>query len=584
MILNDQQAKEKINQPTSKGHLQSIRVYESALRVFTEELDEAELKKEVYWNALNEKMQQRAERKFGRIQQFMRFPLPIVQITDSILNDYYKVFEGKNRFFNVDANRDIDALRIWIKENKPQSWIEEEAKKVFKNKPCSVVVVDRHENGTPYLLNIDSERLIDATVNKDGVCDYVVFIHSIETNPEDTTEQLVNYSVYDDNHYRVYQKSSKTSVMTEVRKIAHNLGQCPAKMFVTSRSNDKNPFKRRIAFGSSLSKLEDWTIFDIFRNYVDHYVPFPVTEAPIKKCANNRCKGGKVEEEEIIDPTKGTKRKKWSTCPVCKGVDNSTLIGPGTHIGIKLQGEKAREDGSGKFKMHFPETDKIKYVPEKLDDLELEIRYKTVGISNVLSNEAVNELQVKGSFASMESILMRNKNELDILYKWAVDTVAKLLYRNIDIQIEANFGTEWYLISEEMLQKVFENAKKIGLPKAEQILIYEQLIDTKYKGNASKIARQKLLLRLDPFPLFSEQEAMDMFAKSVISSKELNLKINFYTFVSRFESENMVITEFGENLEEHKKIEIISKTLNIYNDENLKSKQSEPSGEGTEGD
>jgi predicted DNA-binding transcriptional regulator len=234
--------------------------------------------------------------------------------------------------------------------------------------------------------------------------------------------------------------------------------------------------------------------------------------------------------------------------------------------------------------MHFPETDKIKYVPEKLDDLELEIRYKTVGISNVLSNEAVNELQVKGSFASMESILMRNKNELDILYKWAVDTVAKLLYRNIDIQIEANFGTEWYLISEEMLQKVFENAKKIGLPKAEQILIYEQLIDTKYKGNASKIARQKLLLRLDPFPLFSEQEAMDMFAKSVISSKELNLKINFYTFVSRFESENMVITEFGENLEEHKKIEIISKTLNIYNDENLKSKQSEPSGEGTEGD
>lgn len=584
MILSDNQAKTLIKQPKNSNQLRSVKNYESALRVFTEELDETELMGEVYWNALREKMQMRSERKFSRITQFMRYPLPIVQITDSILNDYFKVFEGKNRFFNVDANRDIEALRRWLNENKPQQWIENEARKVLKNKPSAIVVIDRDQDGNPYLLNIDSSRLIDAEIKDDGNCEYVVFIHSIETDPNNADVQLVNYSVYDDTHYRVYQKASNSEAFIEIVKRTHTLGYCPAKRFVTSKSNGNNPFKGRVAFGSSISKLEDWTIFDIFRNYTDHYVPFPVTEAPIKKCANQKCKGGKVAEEEVIDRQKGTTRTKWSTCPVCDGKDLSTLIGPGSHIGIKLQAEKNREDGSGKFKMHFPETDKIKYIPEKLDDLELEIRYKTVGISNVLSNEAVNELQVKGSFASMESILMRNKIEFDILYKWIVSTVGKLYYKNVEVEVQANFGTEWYLVSEDMLQKVFENAKKIGLPKSEQILIYEQLIDTKYKGNSSKIERQKMLLRLDPLPLYSENEAMEMLGKGAITSDELNLKINFYTFVSRFEDENTTITEFGTNLEMRERIKIISETLNKYNDEHIESKQSSAGDEGVTGD
>ena len=123
--------------------------------------------------------------------------------------------------------------------------------------------------------------------------------------------------------------------------------------------------------------------------------------------------------------------------------------------------------------MHFPETDKLKYTPEKLDELELEIRYKTVGISDLLDTQAVNEIQAKGSFASMDNILLRTKEELDFIYSWIIQTVGHLLYPEAMIQVEANFGTEWYLISEEQLQMRFENAKKIGLPKSEQLMIYD---------------------------------------------------------------------------------------------------------------
>jgi len=585
MTLNETQARETLTSPNERSNIDSVRNYESSLRVFTEELDHYELKKEIYWRLLNERIKHRIEKKYERTTQFMRYPLPIVQITDSILNDYFKVFEGKNRFFNVESDRNIEGLKRWIAEAKPEQWIENEARMVLKNRPCSIVVIDRKEDGTPYLINVDSTRLVDAQLaDEDGQCEYVSFVHSRERDPEDSKAIITYFSVYDDERYRVYSKRSKGDVyVLEIDK-PHNIGYCPARMFVKTASNTKNPFKRRVAFGQSISKLEDWTIFDVFRNYMDHYAPFPVTEAPKSKCANVDCKDGKVSEEEIIDHATGQTRTKWSTCQVCEGKGKGTMIGPGTHIGIKLQGDKSLEDGSGKFKMHFPETDKMDYIPKKLDELELEIRYKTVGVSNLITNEAINEIQAKGSFASMDNVLMRTKEELDFLYKWIVDTVGSILYKNARFQTEANFGTEWYLITEEELQERFKAAKAIGLPKSEQVAIYEQIIETKYRGNSTKVMRQKMLLRLDPFPLYTEAEVINLYDKQAITFDEMTLKINFYSFVSRFEDENTVITEFGLNLEMRDRIKIISETLKQYNDENNEGKQLQPSTEGAQED
>lgn len=582
MILDETQALELIKNPQSKSEIESARKQESALRVFTEELDSEELCKEMYWNSLKETIKARSEKKFGRVSQFMRFPLPVVQITDSILNDFYKVFEGKNRYFDESSNNDIQALQDWIKENKPQDWIENQAKEVFKNKPCSFVVVDRDEKGKPYLINVDSSRLVDAKFvknSKEGQLEYIVFIHSITNNPNNKEEVITKLSLYDDENYYVFSKSSKSDDYIKEVSTKHSLGYCPARAFVNESSNTKNPFKRRSVFGQSMSKLEDWTIFDIFRNYMDHYAPFPVTEAPKRKCSNPKCKDGEIIDEEIIDRSTGEKKTKYTACPVCK--DESDLIGPGTHIKIKLQSNKDAEDGSNKFKMHFPETDKMKYIPEKLDDLELEVRYKSVGYSNVLTKESINELQVKGSFASMESVLLRNKITLDNIYKWTVSTVGKLIYPNYPISVEGNFGTEFYLISEEELQQRFEKAKTIGLPKSELMMIYSQIIDTKYKGNPVKILRSKMLMDLDPMPFITEEQAISMFEKKVINEQELSFKINFYKFVSRFERENSLITDFGIDLEIWERIKKISETLNNYNNEYNQSKQLQPGQQGT---
>ena len=573
MILNETQALALIKNPQSKREIESAKRQESALRVFTEELDSDELCNEIYWNKLQETIKTRSEKKYGRVSQFMRFPLPVVQITDSILNDFFKVFEGKNRYFNESSNNDIQSLEQWINENKPQEWIENQAKEIFKNKPCSFVVVDRKENGTPYLINVDTSRLLDAKFvnsSKDGQLEYISFIHSVYINELNKDEVFTNVSLYDDENFYVFRKSNKNDDYILIKSVKHNLGYCPARAFVNESSNTKNPFKRRSAFSQSLSKLEDWSIFDIYRNYTDHYAPFPVTEAPKRKCANNRCKDGVIEDEEIIDRATGEKRTIQTPCLAC--ANESDLIGPGTHIKIKLQSNKDAEDGSGKFKMHFPETDKMQYIPDKLDDLELEIRYKSVGVSNILSKEAVNSLQVKGSFASMEAVLMRNKSTLDSIYKWSIKTVANLLYPNYKINIEGNFGTEFYLISEDELQQRFEKAKTIGLPKSELNNIYRQLISTKYKNNPDKLNRELIYLDINPNPFISQEEILTLKKDSLLDEFESYLVLNFENYISRFEIENGIISLFGNKLNYYDKINIIKFEIFRYNTEYIQIK------------
>jgi hypothetical protein len=580
MTLNEETAKDVIANPKSKKEILSVKKQESQLRVFTEEMSEDELKSEDYWGELLSKMKSRSDKKFDRVIQFARYPLPVVQLCDSILNDFFKVFEGKNRFFNVDGDRNIEALNQWISDEKPSRWIEKFAKQVFKNKPNSFVVVDRDENGKPYLVFVDSNRLIDAKFKDDeGHMEYIAFIHSQKKH--ETTPDVITtfFSVYDNKTYFVFSKDSNSDTLITVSQNEHGIGYCPAKSFLKTTSNQKNKFKRRIAFSSALSKLEDWTIFDIFRNYVDHYAPFPVTEAPKRKCPNADCQDGKVSEDIVDNPATGTTKTIWSDCQACGGSDGGQHIYPGTHIGIKVQSDKTMNDGSGMFKMIFPDTDKLKYVPEKLDDLEVEIRLKTVGVNN-MNSEAINELQVKGSFASMESVLLRTKAEMDEVYKWIVKTVGKTIYKDIFLDVDANFGTEFYLVSEDDLQKRYKTAKDAGFPMEELLMIYTQLIETKYKGNEVKIERQKMLIQLDPLPLYSITEAVSMKEKNIIDNFDLTLKINFLNFITKFESENAPITQFGTNLEPHQRIEAIKKTLIIYTNENIQSKQLQPSIEG----
>lgn len=573
MPLTDNQIKDLLDSNPSKSLLDSAKLVESQLRVFTEEMSESEIATEMYWADLDKRMHVRSAKKYKRIKDFMRFPLPIVQFSDSISTDFYKIFEGKNRNFGFNSDRTNDGvIRDWIEENPPEKWIQENAKEVLKSKPSSMVVLDIDEKGKPYPLLVDLDRLVEAKFKDKTQLEYILFVHSL-VHDGAGKHTATKYAFYDDTSYRVYEKQLNTDAFTLVTSETHRLGRCPARAFIPNPSNSKNKFKRKAAFSSALSLLEDWTLFDVYRNFVDHYAPFPVTEAAAKQCSNPDCIKGMVEEEVVVDAKEGTTRMHRSKCQVCQGGDDGTHIMPGTHIGIDMATNKEDQDGRGLFRMIFPDVENMKYVPQKLDELKLEIRYSIVGVNTSYNPKAFNEMQVKSSFDGMETIFLRNKRDLDELYIWIVENAATLMLGEMDIDVIANFGTEYHLLPEDDLQTRYKVAKEAGMPLEYIQAIYQQLIETKYSGNPAKVERELLIMELDPLPLYSAKEVIDMAESGLVDKRALNLKINFINFIHRFENTNGNIVMFGSNLERHKRIEIITQILNTYNDEQLSKMQ-----------
>ena len=583
MVLNELQAKETILTPRSKQLIESVKFQESQLRVVTQEMSEEELTEEPYWGDLMSRLNARSKNKFSKIKSYFRYPLPVVQLTDSILNDYNKVFDGKNRAFSISADRNVETLDSWIDQTEPDKWIEEQAKQVFKGKPMSFIVVDVDGKGIPYAIMIDSDRLVDVLFkDKKGNLEYISFVHSQNIIEGTDGEIRTYYSVYDDENYHVLYKDSNDDKIVLESTTPHNVGYCPARSFISESSSDKNIIKRPTVFSKAAANLEDWVVFDVFRNYVDHYAPFPITESPATQCPNSMCQDGVVPEEYPDSSRPGEFKIVYSSCEICE--KNKFEPYPGTNIEVAVSQDPNRKDVNGIFRMIMPDVGSLEYVPKKLKDLELEIRYKTVGVNQLLSKEAVNKDQVKGSFSSMETILVTAKKELDEAYRFYVKTAGRLLYKDLSVMVEANFGTEFYLLSEEQLQERFKVAKEIGLPAEEQLSIYKELVETKYKGNGVKLRRILMLLDLDPYPMLSNEECIKLKNESIIGSFDLALKVNFLKLIAKFESVNTDITAFGIELDYHRRIEIIEDELKRYNEEIIAEKidRENPKKEGDE--
>ena len=73
-----------------------------------------------------------------------------------------------------------------------------------------------------------------------------------------------------------------------------------------------------------------------------------------------------------------------------------------------------------------------------------------------------------------------------------------------------------------------------------------------------------ILKHLEPYRHYTFDELMKLQEKQLLNQDSLKIKLNFSTFVDRFERENMNIIEFGSKLDFDKKISIINEKLKEY--------------------
>ena len=84
-----------------------------------------------------------------------------------------------------------------------------------------------------------------------------------------------------------------------------------------------------------------------------------------------------------------------------------------------------------------------------------------------------------------------------------------------------------------------------------------------------------ILKQLEPYPHKTLDEVLRLSDKGLLDQKKVLLKINFSSYVDRFERENINIITFGQNISLKDKINIINEKLLEYVD---KEQISTPAG------
>jgi len=495
--------------------------------------------------------------KYNRFVQLLRLPVVSLEITQDIYQEYARIFDGQNPFFNYEfSNPDYASDFTSYLNNglNDKNFFKTIGFEQLKYSVNSILVVDMPSegDGNPYYYFIDISCVIDVKSDKNGEIEYLIFGIDKET-----------IAVYDSESYRIYKVDGTKIIGEAIVDNPHDLGYCPASYFWDQNMKGSNTIEKKSPITDVLGRLDKYLIEDTFKEYADLYGTFPIITAFEELCNFENCNNGFISEEYTanvngIDEIQTRQVK-------CKACAESEEIGPGTIFEIPAPQTKDDPVLSNPVEVISPDTRSLEYIKQKLKEYADVIREVTIGTrGRVLDNTAVNETQVFGSFESRQNILLQVASSFEKVHKFANDTVARLMYGDAFISSVVFYGDQFFLKSVEQLMTEYEQAKKNGEPDEEIDQIYRQILVTKYKGNDDRIERAWILYNLNPEPHKTVEQSSSLVALGAMSQSDFVIKSRFNNFIARFEREESNVLDFGRDLDFNVKIDRINEILNSY--------------------
>jgi hypothetical protein len=495
----------------------------------------------------------------------LRLPVVSLEITQDIYQEYFRIFEGQNPFFNYEfSNPDFaDTFKTYLKNGlKDFNFFKTIGFEQLKYTINSILVVDMPSDGegNPYYYFIDVSKVIDVKSDKNGTIHHLIFQVDADT-----------VAVYDSESYRIYKINGTKIIGEPIVENFHGLGYCPASYFWNKNLKGSNTIEKKSPITDVLGRLDKYLIEDTFKEYADLYGTFPIITTYEELCNFEGCDNGFISEDfTYLENGIETIKKRQTKCPSCS---ESEEIGPGTIFEIPVPQTPDDPNLSNPVSIISPDTKSLEYVKQKLIEYADIIREVTIGTrGRVLDEKQVNETQIFGSFESRQNILLSIASSFETIHKFANDTVARLMFGDSFLSSTVYYGDQFFLKSVETLQNEYEKAKSSGEPDEEIDQIYRQILATKYKGNDERIERAWILYNLNPEPHKTVEQSRKLVDFGAMDQTDFVIKSRFNNFIARFEREQTNVLDFGRELDFDVKIatiyDILKTYININNSEN----------------
>lgn len=555
MALSNKEVKDLIRHPYSAGNLARARYQESRLKFHSQIVENKAYASPYYseyltWvsNILT------AKDKRGQFENLLTFPVPTNDVIDTIADEYAKVFNSQNSYIGIefsDPTAKTQYYQYMEDCNDKEFWTKTVFNAMF-GAINSIMVVDLEveqdeEVPEPYCYLLDINRVIDVKVDHEGEIEYLIF-----------SEGHDKIIVLDEYSYRVFYKRGDN--FTLKLSNPHTLGYTPARFMWSDNLSQENQIIKQSPISSLLSRL-DWFLFlSISKECLDIYASFPIYWHFENKCEIPKCNGGFIPYVMADGVSQGLQR-----CPAC---EKNSLVGAGSVLAVPPPRSSDSPDLRNPVGVVPAETESLKYNVDEVERIEAKIveiatgklseKYRTTG--------AINEDQVHSNYESQTNILRYIAQNFESAHAWVIETTAKLMFGDKYLNCIVNYGTEFYLQTQNDVVKEYTESNDAGLPMYILQAKRNQIDELQSKNNPKERERLLILRQLEPF----QDSSLDSLQTLGVPEKyplEFAIKINFATFVNRFEREHGNIVEWGSALNFNTKIERINSVFKTYGKE-----------------
>lgn len=568
MGLSVSEIRERLKSPTQSQTIKKAIRHENRIRFHVESFMEPSEIAQPLTNFLDWVKTLIPKDKYNIFVSLFQFPTPVIQLTNTIFNDLERVFDGKNPFANYQFTdstyRDDWEWYRQEKLNEPEVW-RKKGWDAVKTAINSVLVVDlpevqEGEYPEPYFYFLNVENIIDFKLSEDKM-EWIMF----KQGPN-------RIAVFDDTFYRTIILDKDGNIDGEIIEAEHGLGYCPAKFFWNSPLTQNLEAVKKSPISPQLANLDWLLFFSISKKHLDLYAPYPIYSAYEADCdfANNQtgdyCDGGYLRDQN--HNYKVLRDGTVFQCPVCS---SKRLAGVGSFIEVPVPGPND-PDLRNPVQITTIDKDSLQYNVDEVKRLRTEIFTSVVGQGgDVQAKQSINEMQVEANFENKISVLNALKGNLEAARIFVDDTCCQLRYGDNFLGSSISMGTEFYIYSVDDLYAQYKQAKENGANESILDSIHDQIIETEYRSDAQEMQRMLILKHLEPYRHFSFEEIMKLADKDLLDPIQLQIKINFSSFVDRFERENTNIIEFASQVEFDTKITAITNKFIDYVKEQTRS-------------
>lgn len=550
MILSNQEAKRLIDHPFASVQLQRAKYQEARLRFHAQVSEHRNygswyLRDFLNWsnNVIT------AKDKFEQFNWLLTFPLKSNEVVDSIADEYAKVFNSQNAFIGWDfSDSNLEQEYTEYSKGYEHFW----RKDVFSAMMSainSIVVIDMpvyQDEVKPYYYLLPIERVIDVRTDRDGKIEYLIFCEGYGVE-----EKIV---VIDDQSYRVYKRNDDKLI--KQTENSHPLGYTPASFMWNDALSAETPIIKQAPISSILGDLDTYLFQHTCKKCLDIYASFPIYWSYSNKCKVEGCNSGFIKRPSTV-----VVGDFWmERCPAC---EKNSLVGPGSNLQVDAPRDSSSPDLREPAGIISVDRNSLDYNVDETDRLKYEIIASATGKLNekYRSTGAMNEDQVHSNYVSQTNILMWIASNYEKIHKFVIDTTAKLMYGDRYIGCVVSYGTDFYLQDQNTVTEEYTTAKDAGMPMYILQAKRNQVDELQSKNNPQERQRLYILRQLEPYQDISMDALVTM---PNVDSNLFVIKLNFTTFVNRFELEYGNIVEWGSKLDLKTKIDRINIIFNQY--------------------